>query len=120
MGYCFCWDDTTSLCVCFSALWYILYVRGLHQRLLLGNPILALFCLTAYLFGPNICDKGYVTLFVRYILVIFIVWVLTYQIEDMLLLLILKIVLSVLSYVVIMWLGNSVIFKEALTYLRKK
>ena len=50
----------------------------------------------------------------------FIVWVLTYQIEDMLLLLILKIVLSVLSYVVIMWLGNSVIFKEALTYLRKK
>jgi hypothetical protein len=32
---------------------------------------LALFCLTAYLFGPNICDKGYVTLFVRYILVIF-------------------------------------------------
>lgn len=50
----------------------------------------------------------------------FIAWLLTYQIENMLLLLILKIFLSALSYVIIMWMSNSVIFKEILIYLIKK
>ena len=48
-----------------------------------------------------------------------IAWFVTYRIEHMLTLLILKIVLSAIFYMVIMWLGNSVIFKEILGYLRK-
>ena len=49
----------------------------------------------------------------------FIAWFVTSQIEHVLVLLILKIVLSVIFYMIIMWLGNSIIFKEILEYLRK-
>lgn len=118
-GVLFCWDDTTSLCVCFSALWYILYVRGLHQRLLSRTFVLALYCLTAYRFTLNTYNKRYIALCVGDFPVVFIAWFVTSQIEHVLVLLILKIVLSVIFYMIIMWLGNSIIFKEILEYLRK-
>ncbi len=50
----------------------------------------------------------------------FITWLFTMRIENLLILLLLKIILSAFFYVILMYLGNSIIFKEMLVYLRKK
>lgn len=48
-----------------------------------------------------------------------IAWLFTLRIEHLLVLLVLKILISALSYITIMWFGNSVIFKEMLAYFKK-
>lgn len=49
-----------------------------------------------------------------------VVWLLTYRIQNLLWLLIAKIVLSALIYILIMWISGSVIFKEIITFYKKK
>lgn len=49
-----------------------------------------------------------------------LVWLFTKNIENMYVLFILKVLLSIFLYVLFVWRMNSVIFKECVNYLRKK